>query len=394
MDVKTFEAFSMKDAIKAVKSEFGHDAVILRTSEKKSENSRDRIFEVVAAPAGQSQRTGATMDSIRKFESIKKDDLTDWARLLSGFRSDLKNMERQMVQRNDLSRIEASIFEIKNLLKNSLSSQKSEIFLGLDEVLCSLLEKLVLMDVDQTLLCDLKEFLAALDVSKMSSKERIFEFYQAHAVRWCLRRIRVSSSWVTETDQDQVHVFIGPSGAGKTSMLCKLARRLKQEDKKDVLILSGDINRLGASEQLRIFAKVSDMSFQCLSRPEDLDSLIDTKPGCRIILVDTPGLSPKNHDLVQSMKAYRDAKVAVNFHLCLSMTDKSDQVERSIRAFSMLGIDTLMFTKLDESWSYGEMLNTSLRWGIPLSFFGTGSRISDDLEKASRERVVERVFGL
>lgn len=69
-------------------------------------------------------------------------------------------------------------------------------------------------------------------------------------------------------------------------------------------------------------------------------------------------------------------------------------MDRMIRGFSGLGIQSLIFNRMDESWSYGEMFNLCLRWSLPLSFFGVGRSVPEDLEKASRERVVERIFGL
>jgi flagellar biosynthesis protein FlhF len=69
-------------------------------------------------------------------------------------------------------------------------------------------------------------------------------------------------------------------------------------------------------------------------------------------------------------------------------------MDRTVRAFAPLGLSSLAFTRLDEAFGYGEMFNLARTWGVPLSFFSVGQEIPEDLERASRERVVERIFGL
>ncbi|MBF0441246.1 MAG: flagellar biosynthesis protein FlhF, partial [Oligoflexales bacterium] len=102
----------------------------------------------------------------------------------------------------------------------------------------------------------------------------------------------------------------------------------------------------------------------------------------------------KNKSNLSDLNAIKDLNIPVDFHLVLSITEKENQMDMVIRRFSEIGISSLIFTKIDETWSYGEIFNLSTKWSIPLSYFGIGQKIPEEIERASRERVCERIFGL
>ncbi|MDD9950340.1 MAG: hypothetical protein OXT67_02120, partial [Zetaproteobacteria bacterium] len=81
-------------------------------------------------------------------------------------------------------------------------------------------------------------------------------------------------------------------------------------------------------------------------------------------------------------------------HLVLALTEQSLQMERCIHQYSEIGIQSLIFTKLDSGWTFGEIYNQAYRHKIPLSFFSVGTDIPHALEAATRERVIERIFGI
>jgi flagellar biosynthesis protein FlhF len=87
-----------------------------------------------------------------------------------------------------------------------------------------------------------------------------------------------------------------------------------------------------------------------------------------------------------------DVPVAV--HLVLAATMKQRDLDENMKAYRSLSPESLLFTKLDESWSYGEILNCSVGARAPLSYFTTGQKVPEDLEPATKERVVERLFRL
>jgi flagellar biosynthesis protein FlhF len=122
--------------------------------------------------------------------------------------------------------------------------------------------------------------------------------------------------------------------------------------------------------------------------------MLDKKKDWDLVVVDSAAECPRAKEDLGDLLDFRDVDLPVSFHLTLAMTEKEVHMDRMIRGFSHLGLQSLIFNRLDESWSYGEIFNLSLRWSLPISFFGVGRSVPEDLERASRERVVERIFGL
>ncbi|MFW7381829.1 MAG: hypothetical protein ACOH5I_23690 [Oligoflexus sp.] len=394
MEVKTFEAFTMKDAVKAVKNEFGHDAVILRTTERVSADGRGKVFEVMASPSGSSYRSGANTKRDISGVGLSKDDLLEWQRSLKEIGKKVDHLEDVTLKREHLASIESGLFELRSILGEVLSKKSNTIFKGLDEDLSQIARKLQVMDVGDLELMQVIKYLSSLPVKKDLKPTDRFEYYQVHAIKWMMKRIKIAPLWNPVMGERQVQVLVGPSGVGKSTTVAKLAAKFFLKEEKNVIILSHDNQRLGATEQMRIFAKVIGVPFESVSRLDDLEKLLSRHEDKDLILLDTAGRSPKNKDAIEELKILKSMSIAVNYHLVLSVTDKKTQIERSIKGFNPLGIQSLIFTKLDESWSYGEIFNAGLKWDVPLSYFGIGQHVPEDLERASRERVVERIFGL
>lgn len=394
MEIKTFQAYTMRDAIKAVKKEFGNDAVILRTSERTADDGRGKIFEVSASPSGSSYRAGAKTFGSNSGVSLAREDLIEWQKTLNELARKVSHLEEVTLKRDHLNSIESGLFEIRSVLNEVLSKKTDTIFKELDDDLCQIVHKLQIMEVNESELLELVKYLKALPINKELKDIDRFEYIQAHAIKWMMKRVKIAPLWNPVMGERQLQVLVGPTGVGKSTSVAKLAARFFLKEEKNVLIVSYDNQRLGAIEQMRIFAKVIGVPFEAVTRLEDIENVLARHEDKDLIILDTAGRSPKNSEAIEELKILKDMPIAVNFHLVLSVTDKKNQIERSIKGFNPLGLQSLIFNKLDESWSYGEIFNAGLKWGVPLSYFGIGQHVPEDLERASRERVVERIFGL
>jgi flagellar biosynthesis protein FlhF len=188
--------------------------------------------------------------------------------------------------------------------------------------------------------------------------------------------------------------LVGPSGSGKSSCIAKVAALAQQKTQKKILVVSFDNKRLGAREQLRVITKVLGLSFETIEEAAQLQEVLQKHRDWDLCFVDTSAECPRSTDDISDFMVLKDLDLPLKFHLCLSITEKEAQLDRMIRGFSPLGLESVVFSRLDESWSYGEIFNLCLRWSLPLSYFGVGRDIPSDLERASRERVMERIFGL
>jgi len=294
-----------------------------------------------------------------------------------------------------LSALECGLSEIKSLLIEALRTKDGSVLQGLPPHIVPIERQLRSMGLDDSSLAELVRHLQNVPVFEAGQTgEAIEAYYRDQAIRWLMKRIKIAPRWSLIPGSISVQALAGPTGTGKTSLIAKLAAFYSRKEKYRVKVISVDPDRLAAAEQMRVFCKIIGIPSATASQGEDLKAAIETCQGVDLILIDTPGLSPKDGDGIARLAELRNQDLAIDFHLTLATTDKESQMDRAIRAFSRLGLHSLIFTKLDETWSYGEIYNLGRRWGLPLSFFGIGRTIPEDLERATRERVVERLFGI
>lgn len=389
MDVKTFEAFSMRDALKAVKTHFGNDAVILSTREKNVEGSkRGKVYEVTAAKASTQQVKGATQAS----SESGRDVLFEMLDYFKSIERNIKTMSDDLAKRQDLFRIDAGLHEVRSMLFESSNKTGEHITRGMPAEMARLFQRLQLMGIQESEQLRLAEHLKAIKQAPQSENpEQAFTFWQSHAIRWMMKKIKVAPLWTNAAGEQAVHILVGPAGSGKSSSIAKIAAAYQQQK---LILISADTKRLAAREQLRVLAKVLEIPFEVVDRAEELPNVLRKHKDWDLCLVDTSAECPRSKDDLQDILAFKELDLPVHFHLTLSITEKESQMDRMVRGFSPLGLQSLIFNRLDESWSYGEIFNLCVRWSMPLSYFGVGRSIPDDLERASRERVVERIFGL
>lgn len=393
MDMKTFEAFTMRDALKAVKNHFGQDAVILQTREKKLEGSKGKVYEVTAAKNSDSSQKGASRGAYVESAGIK-DNLMEMVDYFKSLERGIKGLSEDLAKRQDLFRIDAGLHELRSIMFEEFSKKSGRFLEDMPSSMSKIFQRLKLMGVDEAELSRLSEHLKALPSAEKKSPEIQMELYQSHAIRWMMKRLKIAPNWAPAAGEQVVHVVVGSAGSGKTSSIAKIAARYKQQHKSRMVLVSFDNKRLAAREQLRILAKVLDIRFESIDDPKDLSRLLERIKEWDICLIDTSAECPRVKEDIDDLLAIKELELPTRFHLALSMTEKEEQLDRMVRGFSPLGIQSLIFNRLDESWSYGEIFNLCLRWSLPLSYFGVGRSVPEDLERASRERVVERIFGL
>jgi flagellar biosynthesis protein FlhF len=183
--------------------------------------------------------------------------------------------------------------------------------------------------------------------------------------------------------------LVGPPGAGKTTTLVKLAIHYGLVCRRPVLLLSMDTYRVAAADQLRSFAAILGVAFQALETAGALSQAIEENRGKELILVDTPGWSVPDLEDSMGLERFLSSRQDIDTHLVLSASMKAADLARTVEAFEIFRPQRLLFTKLDETGSYGPVFNEAVRTGKPLSFFGTGQRIPEDLEAATAARMTE-----
>jgi flagellar biosynthesis protein FlhF len=192
-------------------------------------------------------------------------------------------------------------------------------------------------------------------------------------------------------DSEKMIAIVGPTGVGKTTTLVKIAARLYRQKKK-VALATLDTYRIGAVEQLQMYANILGVHARVITSPDMLVSFWKSRQEGEYLLVDTAGRSPY-HEAEVNQLAWL-TQVPVETHLALSAGTKETDLNETIDRFSVVPIDRLLFTKLDETRRRGHLFSVIRKGGIKPSYFTTGQRVPEDMEEATPDRIAEEVFSL
>ncbi|MFQ5427412.1 MAG: hypothetical protein ACE5EZ_00370 [Thermodesulfobacteriota bacterium] len=183
--------------------------------------------------------------------------------------------------------------------------------------------------------------------------------------------------------------FIGPAGAGKTTTIAKLAAMEVLKKKKKTALLTMDTLRIGAPEQLRTYGKMIGAPVGVASTTAELAAFMKIHSDAGLILIDTPGRNVRNRDYIRELREMADLTPELKFNLVLSVRERDESLNESVRGFSSLPVDAITFTKLDESRSFGQMLGVSTLADRPISYLGTGQKVPGDLMAATKKEVLK-----
>lgn len=190
--------------------------------------------------------------------------------------------------------------------------------------------------------------------------------------------------------------FVGPTGVGKTTTIAKIASKFSVEGGKKVALLTTDTYRIAAAEQLRTYANILEVPFRVIYAAEEVDqALVDFKD-YDFILVDTAGHSHQNQAQREAMASFIhsvDGKVEHEVFLVLSATTKYRDLLSIADTYSAMTDYKLIFTKLDETTTLGNLLNLRLYTNASLSYVTCGQNVPDDIEIFNPQKTVKQLLG-
>ena len=190
----------------------------------------------------------------------------------------------------------------------------------------------------------------------------------------------------------RITALVGPPGAGKTTTLVKLAVNYGLACRRPVLMISMDNHRIAAAEQLRSYAGILGVGFQMLETVSALAQSIEENRSKDLILIDTPGLGFTEISESSTLARFLSTRADIDTQLALAASVKPADLARMVDAYQVFKPQRLVFTKLDETASFGAIFNEAVRTGMPLSFFATGQRIPEDLEEVTPGRLTGMIL--
>ena len=212
---------------------------------------------------------------------------------------------------------------------------------------------------------------------------------------WAARYILDSTKIVGDRLPAKVQIFVGPGGTGKTSAMVKLAAHAAVKEQKRVVLLTADTFKVGAIDQMRIYANILNVPFAVVRKQTDWPYLLSQLAQFDYILCDFPGTSLKNVEEISSLRALLPPEKAnADVHLVLPSTAKNEELYQAGKRFRVCNYTDVIFTGLDESIQHGSLYNFMKTFDVPLHSFGVGNRVPEDFEIATRERVLDLIFKL
>lgn len=233
------------------------------------------------------------------------------------------------------------------------------------------------------------------EIEKVHKPNMPFDYALANAYQRMVLKFGAAEEIVPAKSGPKVVFFIGPTGVGKTTTIAKIASKFTVEDKKRVALLTTDTFRIAAAEQLRTYAGILEAPFRVIYTMQELEEAVRDFKDYDYILVDTTGHSHQNKEQKAAMKELVhciDGMAEKEVFLVLSATTKYRDLINIADSYKDVADYKLIFTKLDETSAFGNILNLKFHTGASLSYVTCGQNVPDDIEKFNPQKTVKSLL--
>jgi flagellar biosynthesis protein FlhF len=191
----------------------------------------------------------------------------------------------------------------------------------------------------------------------------------------------------------QVVLLTGPTGVGKTTTLAKLAAIYSINHHAKVGIISADTYRIAAVEQLKTYAEILEVPISVAYSPEEVGEYLKEHEDKDVVFVDTSGRSPNDKELEKDISQLIKHSQADEVHLVISATTSFSGCVNILNKYSFLKDFKILVTKLDETPTWGTVLNLKFLADKPLSYTAMGQNVPDDIEVADSRKIITKLIG-
>lgn len=372
MVIKKYIVNNMNEALTRIRYELGKDAIIISQRKIKRPGFlgffQKKVIEVTAA-----------IDNSNKEEQEEKKPMENGIDILKKIVEKNKeesntNEKLSYIKNDNQDDIYKELQEMKSMMNKIVSNSSGE--KEEKDPLKITLEK-----------ADLNDSIIKSLMNKVNNMED--EIDSIEKVKEALKdEIHISNS-----STDGIIVLVGPTGVGKTTTIAKLAGSLALVQKKKVGLITIDTYRIGAVEQLKTYADIMNIPFKVVFTQKDMDEALESMKDFDTILIDTTGRSSKNAMQISELRMLIDKIQTENIHLVISATIKNKDITTIVEGYKILGFNNVIITKLDETTSYGSILNILESAKKPLSYVTIGQSVPDDLKTLSKEEIVNLILG-
>ncbi|WP_248926356.1 flagellar biosynthesis protein FlhF [Paenibacillus hamazuiensis] len=442
MRVKRYVVDSMPDALQKIRTDLGKDAVILNTKEVRSGGflgffAKKKIEVIAATDSSVSSPTGGASASTASSKAsaaprpaipqgmnpyaaaMKKSQTAPASAQVALLDEDLpktgEDKHETFVQAAPkqappetlaaapitsspapavsagMPREDALLEEIKQMKEMMFKlSHQQKVVSKLPPALQTLEERLLAQEVEPMIVQQLIERVQA-EAEEQGGAE-ITETFAVDSVRRQLMDLLKSSRSKHIAPETKVAHFVGPTGVGKTTTIAKLAAEQVLKYQRKVGFITSDTYRIAAVDQLRTYATILNVPLEVVFSPQDLTKAFKQLEDRDIIFMDTAGRNFRNEMYVSELNALLQSKGASETFLALSLTTKYKDMKAIAGNFSKFKLDKVLFTKMDETDSYGAIVNIVKDFGLQLSYVTNGQSVPDDIIEVDEMQIIDQLL--
>ncbi len=373
MKIKKFVGTSMNECLLQVKKELGDNAVIL-DSRKVTRGGPfsfllNDLVEVTASTPDRNpppaRRTRSWSDVARTAGDGSRENVTsEEFNLLS---EEIRGLRDTVLQMADHLKYE----KLPSLPKKLEGLHRSLLENGVDSAVATTVTQEIALQLSGDAFDDRKLLVRTL-------REKVSKIVRATPI-------------TPQGTRPWVIALVGPTGVGKTTTLAKMATHPDLFGKKKAALVSADTYRIAAVEQLKTFASIAGIPMEAVYRPADIRRAIERFRDRDVILIDTAGRSQNHPDQLRELTAFMKYAEPDEIHLVLSVSTRLEDQLDVIDKFRNAGFRKLLFTKLDETTSYGMILNVCFHERKPISLITCGQNVPDDIIALNQLQLVRLV---
>lgn len=386
----------MAEALVKVKKDLGRDAVILNTRTFKAGGmlgvGRKTRVEITATthidvvPPGARRGRGPTTTTGKNAPPEKR--LPAHKGQAGPQRGRTRADDASLA---DMADMKEEICAIKSLVEEMLSASRRAKLPEMPEALRTLYRDLIANQVAEEFA---QELIESIQPELTGNPDTDQQVARAKLLDTIESMLPTTANAVLDPGQGpRIVALVGPTGVGKTTTIAKLAANFRLREKRRVGLITIDTYRIAAVDQLRTYAKILDVPLAVVLSPEELQPAIRKMADCDIILMDTAGRSQNDDVKLKELKRFLDESKPHEIHLVLSGTNNSAVLSQTVDRFTSLGVDHIIFTKLDEAVGFGVILNVIRKVDRRLSFVTTGQDVPNDIEPGDGRRLAEAIVG-